>query len=42
VYRSPPLAVQRALYGVLAPIAQWRGYRGTYPQLSRTILAASA
>jgi hypothetical protein len=39
VFRSPPLAAQRALFGVLTPIAYWRGYRATYPQLSRTVLA---
>jgi quercetin dioxygenase-like cupin family protein len=39
VFRSPPLAVQRGLFGVLAPIAHWRGYRATYPQLSRVVLA---
>ena len=39
VFRSPPLAVQRALFGALAPIARWRGYRATYPQLSRIVLA---
>lgn len=39
VLRSPPIAVQRALFDVLAPIAHWRGYRATYPQLSRTVLA---
>jgi quercetin dioxygenase-like cupin family protein len=39
VFRSPPLAVQRALFGGLAPIARWRGYRATYPQLSRIVLA---
>jgi quercetin dioxygenase-like cupin family protein len=39
VFRSPPLAVQRVLFGTLAPIARWRGYRATYPQLSRTVLA---
>lgn len=39
VFRSPPLAMQRALFGVLTPIAHWRGYRATYPQLSRTALA---
>src|SRR5215468_441334 len=38
-FRSPPPAVQRALFGALAPIARWRGYRATYPQLSRTVLA---
>src|SRR5262245_2022294 len=26
-FRSPPLAVQRTLFGVLTPIAHWRGYR---------------
>jgi hypothetical protein len=39
VFRSPPLAVQRTIFGVLAPIARWRGYRATYPQLSRIVLA---
>jgi quercetin dioxygenase-like cupin family protein len=39
VFRSPPLAVQRGLFGVLAPIAHWRGYRAIYPQLSRVVLA---
>lgn len=39
VFRSPPQAVQRALFGALAPIAHRRGYRATYPQLSRTVLA---
>jgi quercetin dioxygenase-like cupin family protein len=39
VFRSPPAAVQRAIFGVLAPIARWRGYRATYPQLSRIVLA---
>jgi hypothetical protein len=28
-FRSPPPAVQRTLFAVLAPIARWRGYRGT-------------
>jgi quercetin dioxygenase-like cupin family protein len=39
VFRSPPLAVQRAIFGALAPLAHRRGYRATYPQLSRTMLA---
>ncbi len=39
VFRSPPQAVQRTLFSVLAPVAHWRGYRATYPQLSRTVLA---
>jgi quercetin dioxygenase-like cupin family protein len=37
--RSPPPAVQRVIFAALAPIARWRGYRATYPQLSRTVLA---
>jgi mannose-6-phosphate isomerase-like protein (cupin superfamily) len=39
VFRRPPPAVQRALFGVLAPIARARGYRATYPSLSRATLA---
>ena len=39
VFRSPPLAVQRAVFGALAPVARWRGYRATYPHLSRMVLA---
>jgi quercetin dioxygenase-like cupin family protein len=39
VFRKPPPAVQRVLFGVLSPIARRRGYRATYPQLSRTVLA---
>jgi quercetin dioxygenase-like cupin family protein len=39
VLRRPPPAVQRAVFGALAPIARRRGYRATYPQLSRTVLA---
>ncbi|MFN8174495.1 MAG: cupin domain-containing protein [Solirubrobacteraceae bacterium] len=39
VLRRPPAAVQRVLFGALAPIARRRGYRATYPSLSRTTLA---
>jgi quercetin dioxygenase-like cupin family protein len=39
VLRRPPRAVQRVLFGALAPIARRRGYRATYPTLSRTTLA---
>ena len=39
VFRSPPPPVQRALFSALAPLAHWRGYRATYPQISRTVLA---
>jgi hypothetical protein len=39
VFRKPPSVVQRALFDALAPIARRRGYRATYPTLSRTTLA---
>jgi len=39
VFRSPPLALQRTIFAALAPVAHWRGYRATYPQLSRIVLA---
>jgi hypothetical protein len=39
VFRNPPAAVQRVLFGTLAPIARRRGYRATYPTLSRATLA---
>lgn len=39
VFRTPPPVVQRAIFGALAPIARLRGYRATYPQISRTALA---
>ena len=42
VFRTPPLWLQRVIFGALAPIAHWRGYRATYPQLSRTTLAPRA
>jgi quercetin dioxygenase-like cupin family protein len=42
VFRSPPRALQRALFGALAPLARRLGYRATYPQLSRTVLAPRA
>jgi quercetin dioxygenase-like cupin family protein len=41
-FRSPPPAVQRAMFGALAPIARWQGYRATYPQISRSALAPRA
>jgi len=40
VFRSPSPVVQRALFGALGLAARWRGYRGTYPQLSRMVLAS--
>jgi quercetin dioxygenase-like cupin family protein len=39
VFRKPPPGVQRIVFGALAPIARRRGYRATYPSLSRTTLA---
>jgi len=39
-FRSPPPPVQKVLFGVLAPVAHALGYRGTYPQLSRSIALA--
>jgi quercetin dioxygenase-like cupin family protein len=39
VFRSPPRILQRALFGALVPIALCRGYRATYPQISRMTLA---
>ncbi len=42
VFRKPPAAVQRVLFGALTPIARRRGYRATYPALSRTTLAPRA
>jgi hypothetical protein len=39
VFRTPPQLVQRVVFGALAPIAHARGYRATYPQISRTVLA---
>ena len=42
VFRKPPPRVQRVLFGALTPIARRRGYRATYPSLSRTTLAPRA
>ncbi|HTU30237.1 MAG TPA: cupin domain-containing protein [Solirubrobacteraceae bacterium] len=39
VFRKPPAAVQRILFAALAPVARRKGYRATYPGLSRTTLA---
>jgi quercetin dioxygenase-like cupin family protein len=39
VFRQPPPAIQRLVFGALAPIARRRGYRPTYASLSRTALA---
>jgi mannose-6-phosphate isomerase-like protein (cupin superfamily) len=42
VFRKPPPQLQRIVFGALAPIARRRGYRATYPTLSRTTLAPRA
>ena len=42
VFRRPPPRVQRVVFGALTPIARRRGYRATYPSLSRTTLAPRA
>ena len=39
VFRRPPPAIQRLVFGALEPVARRRGYRATYPSLSRTTLA---
>lgn len=39
VLRRPPRLVQHAIFGALGLIARSRGYRATYPQLSRTVIA---
>lgn len=42
VFRKPPPAVQRVVFGALGPVAHRRGYRATYRSLSRTTLAPRA
>jgi quercetin dioxygenase-like cupin family protein len=32
VFKRPPVPVQRLVFGMLAPLAHARGYRGTYPR----------
>jgi quercetin dioxygenase-like cupin family protein len=39
VFRKPPRQAQRLVFAALTPIAKRRGYRATYPSLSRTTLA---
>jgi len=39
VFRRPPPSLQRVVFSALAPMARRRGYRATYPSLSRTTLA---
>jgi quercetin dioxygenase-like cupin family protein len=37
-FRSPPPALQKVMFALLAPLAHALGYRGTYPQLSRSLV----
>ena len=37
-FKSPPPAVQKVVFGLMAPLAHALGYRATYPQLSRSLL----
>lgn len=41
VFRRPPPAVQRVLFGGLAPLARRRGYRGIYPRYSEMTFAGT-
>lgn len=36
-FRSPPPALQKVMFAVLSAVAGRLGYRGSYPQLSRTV-----
>jgi quercetin dioxygenase-like cupin family protein len=40
VFTKPPRAVQRALFGVLAPIGRRRGRRAVYPHHRQTVITA--
>jgi quercetin dioxygenase-like cupin family protein len=42
VFKRPPAAAQKLLFGALRPIAKARGYRGTYPQYGRSLLGTNA
>lgn len=42
VFRNPPPAMQKAMFAMLAPLAHAMGYRGVYPQLSRSLLPPTA
>ena len=33
----PPLAIQRPLFGLLAPIGRWRGYQGQYDKYCKAL-----
>lgn len=42
VFRSPPPAAQKAMFAMLSPLAHALGYRGTYPQFSRSLVGPAA
>jgi quercetin dioxygenase-like cupin family protein len=42
VFRRPPRMIQRVLFGLLAPIAQLRGYRGTYARYEDAEIVGTA
>jgi quercetin dioxygenase-like cupin family protein len=37
VFKSPPPSVQKVVFALVAPLAHALGYRGTYPELSRSL-----
>jgi mannose-6-phosphate isomerase-like protein (cupin superfamily) len=40
-FKSPPPALQKVVFAMLAPLAHALGYRGTYPELSRSLVRPS-
>ncbi|MGW0709542.1 hypothetical protein ACWD4G_26905 [Streptomyces sp. NPDC002643] len=36
-FATPPRAVQKLLFGALAPLARLRGYRATYPEYAKRV-----
>jgi hypothetical protein len=41
-FTNPPRDIQRLLFALLAPLARWRGLRGSYPELRETVAAPDA
>ena len=39
-FRSPPPAIQKVMFAALAPLAHALGYRGAYPELSRSLVSS--
>jgi hypothetical protein len=37
-FTSPPPAIRAVTFALLAPLAHALGYRGTYPQISRSLV----